>query len=74
MFCYLPQNPTGRAVVDCPGGGYTHLAIQHEGHDWAGFFNEKGIALFVLQYRMPNGDLVEVQPGRAELFVVTLHM
>lgn len=56
MFCYLPQNPTGRAVVDCPGGGYTHLAIQPEGHDWAGFFNEKGIALFVLQYRMPNGD------------------
>ncbi len=56
LFCYLPSNPSGRAIVDCPGGGYTHLAMQHEGHDWAAFFNEKGIALFVLQYRMPHGD------------------
>ena len=25
LTCYLPQNPSGRAVVDCPGGGYSHL-------------------------------------------------
>ncbi len=35
MVCYLPQEPSGRAVVDLPGGGYTHLAVDHEGHDWA---------------------------------------
>ena len=56
ITCFLPQNPTGRAVVDCPGGGYTHLAMEHEGTDWAPYFNEKGIAYFVLKYRMPNGD------------------
>lgn len=56
LTCFLPQNPTGRAVVCCPGGGYTHLAMEHEGTDWAPFFNERGIALFVLKYRMPNGD------------------
>ncbi|MBP5711698.1 MAG: alpha/beta hydrolase fold domain-containing protein, partial [Prevotella sp.] len=56
LTCFLPQNPTGRAVVDCPGGGYTHLAMEHEGTDWAPYFNEKGIAYFVLKYRMPNGD------------------
>ncbi len=27
----LPKKPTGRAVVDCPGGGYSHLAMDHEG-------------------------------------------
>lgn len=57
ITCYLPQNPTGRAVVDCPGGGYSHLAINHEGHDWAEYFNQHGIAFFVLKYRMPHGKL-----------------
>lgn len=56
MVAYLPENPTGRAIVDCPGGGYEHLAVNHEGHDWAEFFNKQGIAFFVLTYRFPNGD------------------
>ena len=56
LTCYLPLNPTGRAVVDCPGGGYSHLAMDHEGHQWAEYFNKQGIAFFVLKYRMPNGD------------------
>ncbi|MBP5340267.1 MAG: alpha/beta hydrolase fold domain-containing protein [Prevotella sp.] len=56
MVAYLPEKPTGRAIVDCPGGGYVHLAIQHEGHDWAEWFNRQGIAFFVLTYRMPQGD------------------
>ncbi len=56
MVAYLPQQPSGRAVVDCPGGGYSHLSMQNEGHDWAKWFNEQGIAYFVLTYRMPNGD------------------
>ena len=56
MVAYPPENPSGRAVVDCPGGGYTHLATQHEGHDWATYFNQQGIAFFVLTYRMPGGD------------------
>ena len=56
MVAYLPEAPTGRAVVDCPGGGYSHLSMQNEGHDWAEWFNRQGIAFFVLTYRMPGGD------------------
>ena len=56
MVVYLPTQPTGRAIVDLPGGGYTHLAMQHEGHDWAEYFNRQGIAFFVVTYRMPGGD------------------
>lgn len=58
LTVYLPMQPNakGMAIVDCPGGGYQHLAMQHEGHDWAGFFNSQGIAFVVLKYRMPNGD------------------
>ncbi len=56
MVAYLPEKPTGRAVVDLPGGGYSHLATQHEGHDWAEWFNKQGMAFFVVTYRMPGGD------------------
>jgi acetyl esterase/lipase len=56
LTCYLPAHPSGRAVVDCPGGGYTHLAIDNEGYQWADFFNHRGISYFVLKYRMPHGD------------------
>ena len=58
LTVYLPEakKATGRAVVCCPGGGYTHLAMDHEGHQWATFFNNQGIALIVLKYRMPHGN------------------
>ena len=58
LTVYLPdaKKATGRAVVCCPGGGYTHLAMDHEGHQWATFFNTQGIALIVVKYRMPHGD------------------
>lgn len=56
LTCYLADHPSGRAVVDCPGGGYVHLAMDHEGYDWADYFNRQGISFFVLKYRMPHGD------------------
>lgn len=55
---FLPdaKRATGRAVVICPGGGYARLAMDHEGTQWAPFFNNMGIATIVLHYRMPNGN------------------
>lgn len=55
---FLPDadKATGQAVVCCPGGGYSHLAMDHEGYEWASFFNERGIALIVLKYRMPHAN------------------
>lgn len=55
---FLPEKSkaTGRAIVICPGGGYQHLAMEHEGTDWAPVFNNMGIAAIVLHYRMPHGD------------------
>ena len=57
VVVYLPSKEvaTGRAVVICPGGGYTHLAFEKEGTAWAPFFNAQGIAVIVLKYRMPHG-------------------
>lgn len=56
VFLPTAEKATGKAVVACPGGAYQTLAWQKEGTDWAEFFNERGIALIVLKYRMPNGD------------------
>ena len=56
VFLPAPELATGRAVVACPGGGYSGLAVNHEGYDWAPYFNKQGIALIVLRYRMPKGD------------------
>jgi len=49
---YLPSgNPTGTAVVVCPGGGYGGLAMDHEGDAIGRWLNGHGIAAFVLTYR-----------------------
>jgi acetyl esterase/lipase len=57
---YLPpkESSTGRAIIVLPGGGYSHLAYNHEGYDFAPFFTAQGIACIVLKYRMPKGNRV----------------
>lgn len=54
---FLPEKDkaNGMAVVCLPGGGYSHLALDHEGYNWKEFYNGLGIALVVLKYRMPHG-------------------
>ena len=76
LTVYLPdeKNATGRAVVCCPGGGYTHLAMDHEGHQWATFFNNQGIALIVLKYRMPHGNrMIPVSDAEEAMKTVRRH-
>lgn len=55
-FKALPDSANGSAVLICPGGGYSHLADQHEGKDVAKFFNDRGFDAFVLHYRLNNSD------------------
>ena len=47
-----PDLANGTAVVVCPGGGYRHLALGHEGKEPAAWLNKLGIAAFVLHYRL----------------------
>ena len=54
LTVYVAKNSNGKAIVACPGGGYVHLAMDHEGHDMAAWFNAQGITYAVLKYRMPN--------------------
>jgi len=41
----------GAAVCICPGGGYGGLAMDHEGHQIARWFNSMGVAGFIVDYR-----------------------
>ena len=65
---YLPSKSirTGKAVVICPGGGYGILAYDWEGTDFAKLLNSKGIAAFVLKYRLPVSSSI-IDPKWAPL-------
>jgi acetyl esterase/lipase len=56
IFLPSKEKATGMAIVVCPGGGYSHLAMGHEGIEIAQKLNETGIAAFVLKYRLPSDE------------------
>lgn len=45
-----------KTILILPGGGYQHHAMEHEGYDWVPFFNNQGINVAVLKYKLPNGN------------------
>ncbi len=55
LTVYVPKNPCGICVLDCPGGGYFDVWIGTEGHNLAQWFLDNGIVYAVLKYRLPNG-------------------
>jgi acetyl esterase/lipase len=54
LTIFLPSGPnaTKTGVVVAPGGGYQHLAMEKEGYAVARWLNERGVAAFVLKYRL----------------------
>jgi acetyl esterase/lipase len=53
LTAFLPAQgkAVGTAVIVCPGGGYANLATDHEGRQIARWFNQFGVAAFMLEYR-----------------------
>lgn len=51
---YIPakEKATGAAVIIAPGGGHRELWITHEGYNEAKWLSDRGIAVFVLKYRL----------------------
>ena len=56
MVCFLPVTSSGKAIVGIPGGGYSVLSNGHEGYLASEWLNKQGIAYFVVNYRLPEGD------------------
>jgi acetyl esterase/lipase len=54
LTVFLPAlpNATKTGVIVAPGGGYQHLSMDKEGFAVAQWLNERGVAAFVLKYRL----------------------
>lgn len=66
---YLPvkEKATGAAVIIAPGGGHSELWITHEGYNPAKWFSDRGIAAFVLKYRLAHDTLSTYTIDKDEL-------
>jgi endo-1,4-beta-xylanase len=62
---YLPSKDktTGAAVIIAPGGGHHELWMDHEGYNVARWLSERGVAAFVLKYRLAreNGSTYTIE-------------
>lgn len=54
VFLPVEKKLNGTAVIIFPGGAYAFLAYKEEGTDIAKAFAQRGIAAFVVKYRLPR--------------------
>jgi acetyl esterase/lipase len=73
ITAYIPaSNPTKTAVVIAPGGGYVHLSMVKEGSDVAAWLNARGVAAFVLKYRLGPKYHNPIELGDAQRAIRTV--
>ena len=75
VFLPVAPNATKTGVVVAPGGSYTHLATEKEGYAIARWLNERGVAAFVLTYRLgPKYHFpVELEDAQRAIRMVRAH-
>jgi len=66
---YLPsrRHATGAGVIVLPGGGHIELWVDHEGHNVARWLSDRGVAAFVLKYRLAKAKNSTYTIDRDEL-------
>jgi acetyl esterase/lipase len=64
-----PVKANGTAVIVAPGGGFRSLSMENEGWDVAKALAAKGVAAFVLKYRLNQtpADLAESERAMAQM-------
>src|SRR5689334_22873220 len=67
-----PRGSTGTAIIVAPGGGYGALAMEHEGRQWAYWYNAMGITAFVLKYRLGPRYHHPIELGDAQRAIRTV--
>lgn len=65
-----PAKATGAAVIVAPGGGFRTLSMENEGWDVARALAAKGVAAFVLKYRLNQtpADMPGFERSMREMF------
>ncbi|MCD8181787.1 MAG: hypothetical protein LUE99_00400 [Bacteroides sp.] len=56
LLVFLPETVTEKVIIMCPGGGFRQVNLQHEGCDYAEWFDAQNITYAVLKYRLPEGN------------------
>ena len=67
-----PRAGNATAVVVAPGGGYQNLAMEHEGRQFAYWFNAMGVTAFVLKYRLGPRYHHPIELGDAQRAIRTV--
>jgi len=75
---FLPDRPTGAAVLVAGGGGYKRIEMRTEAYPAAAWLQARGVAAFVLTYRLPteawtDGPAVSLQDAQRGLRLVRFH-
>jgi acetyl esterase/lipase len=70
-----PGKASGAAVVVAPGGGFRTLSMENEGWDVARALAGRGVAAFVLKYRLNQtpADMAGFERSMAEMFSNAAH-
>jgi acetyl esterase/lipase len=65
-----PAKATGTAVIVAPGGGFRSLSMENEGSDVARALAAKGVAAFLLKYRLvpTPATMAEFEKSMAQMF------
>jgi acetyl esterase/lipase len=69
VLTFFPANPSianGTSVIICPGGSFCYLHIKTEGTDVADWLNKRGVAAFVLQYRVVHSETTHPMQEKTE--------
>jgi acetyl esterase/lipase len=75
LSLFRPARPDGSALLVIPGGGYRHVVVDKEGFEAARWFAARGIAAYVLRYRLPGdrwaaGPEVALQDAQRAMRVI----
>lgn len=65
-----PAKASGAAIIVAPGGGFRTLSMDNEGYDVAKALAAKGIAAFVIKYRLNQtpADMAGFEKSMADMF------
>jgi len=75
ITAFLPDKPTGAALLVAPGGAFRRVVIDKEGLEMAQYFSKRGVAVFVLKYRLAaeghsNRTQVALQDGQRAMRLI----
>ncbi len=74
LTVYQPISSNGTAIMIHPGGGYSALAAEPEGHRIAQWLGGHGITGAVVEYRLPKGDSsLPLADARRALRIIRSH-